>query len=119
MIPTELKGGSLRVVDPGNEDERNTSMDLSKETRLQAVTNLTKYQDQTKAWYEPKIKVNNLKPGHLVLRSVIALGKLGNKWEGPYIILRSGRPGSFKLANLEAKELNHAWHAEHLQHYYA
>ncbi|KAG8052583.1 hypothetical protein GUJ93_ZPchr0001g29872 [Zizania palustris] len=115
----ELKGGSLYTIEPELDNERHTSLDLTEETRLQIVANLMKYQHQTKTWYDPKINLNELKPGHLVLRSIIAPGKLENKWEGPYIILRSGCPGSFKLANLEYEKLKHAWRAEHLKRYFA
>ncbi|KAG8095657.1 hypothetical protein GUJ93_ZPchr0013g36125 [Zizania palustris] len=67
MTPTKLKGGSLRSTELEIEEEIQASLDLTEETRLRAVANLSKYHQQTKAWFDPKVKINELRPGHLVL----------------------------------------------------
>ncbi|KAL5224076.1 hypothetical protein ABZP36_010715 [Zizania latifolia] len=54
MTPTELKGGSLRTILPEATNEREVLLNLSEETCLRAVVNLTKYQAQTKTWFDPK-----------------------------------------------------------------
>jgi hypothetical protein len=41
--------------------------------------------------------LKNIKPGHLVLRRVAnpnTVGKLQLKWEGPFLVVSSSRPGS-------------------------
>ena len=44
--------------------------------------------------------------------------KLRSKWEGPYEVVRSTRPGAFRLATLEGTELKHSWNANNLRKYY-
>ena len=46
------------------------------------------------------------------------VGKLQSKWDGPYLVLYSNRPGSFHLADLEGNELQHPWNADSLKKYY-
>ena len=51
--------------------------------RLQAVENINKYQAETIKWHDRKVRLKNIKPGHLVLRRVANLdtvGKLQLKW---------------------------------------
>jgi hypothetical protein len=35
--------------------------------RLQAVENINKYQAETIKWHDRKVRLKNIKPGHLVL----------------------------------------------------
>jgi hypothetical protein len=47
--------------------------------RLQAVENINKYQAETIKWRDRKVRLKNIKPGHLVLRRVAnpdTVGKL-------------------------------------------
>jgi hypothetical protein len=74
-------------------------------TRLQAVENINKYQAETIKWRDRKVWLKNIKPGHLVLRRVAnpdTIGKLQLKWEGPFLVVSSSRPGSYRLKVSEA-----------------
>jgi hypothetical protein len=71
------------------EDEADYSMtkDAIEGIRLQAVENINKYQAETIKWRDRKVRLKNIKPGHLVLRRVAnpdTVGKLQLKWEGPF-----------------------------------
>ena len=46
------------------------------------------------------------------------VGKLQSKWDGPYLVLYSNRPGSFYLADLDGNELQHPWNDDSLRKYY-
>jgi hypothetical protein len=51
------------------------------------VENINKYQAETIKWRDRKVRLKNIKPGHLVLRRVAnpdTIGKLQLKWEGPF-----------------------------------
>jgi hypothetical protein len=39
-------------------------------TRLQAIEHINKYQAKTIKWRDRKVRLKNIKPGHLVLRRV-------------------------------------------------
>ncbi|GJV61718.1 reverse transcriptase domain-containing protein [Tanacetum coccineum] len=45
-------------------------------------------------------------------------GKLGLKWEGPYMVMESYENGSYKLQTLEDKEVPRTWHAINLRKCY-
>jgi hypothetical protein len=54
------------------------------------VANLQKYQEETKAWSDLKVKLWELDVGNLVLlRSprTKSTGKLEAKWIGPYVVI--------------------------------
>jgi hypothetical protein len=98
ITPEEAKAGSIRTV-ASVEDEANYSVakDITEGTRLQAVENINKYQAETIKWCDRKVWLENIKPGHLVLRRVAnpdTVGKLQLKWEGPFLVVSSSRPGS-------------------------
>ena len=45
-------------------------------------------------------------------------GKLQPKWEGPFLVIKSNRPGSYRLSDAEGNELQHPWNADRLKKYY-
>ena len=45
-------------------------------------------------------------------------GKLNFKWEGPYEVISSSRPSSFRLRTLDGITLKHSWNADNLRKYY-
>ncbi|XP_071687771.1 uncharacterized protein [Rutidosis leptorrhynchoides] len=47
------------------------------------------------------------------------LGKSGPNWEGPYQVVAISATGSYKLADIEGRNLPNAWHAALLKRYYA
>jgi hypothetical protein len=71
ITPEEVKVGSIRTVALA-EDEADYSVakDTIEGTMLQAVENINKYQAETIKWRDRKVRLNNIKPGHLVLRRV-------------------------------------------------
>jgi hypothetical protein len=97
--------------------------DTIKGTRLQAVENINKYQAGTIKWRDRKVRLKNIKPGHLVLRRVNnpnpdIVGKLQLKWEGPFLVVSSSRPGSYKLKDMDDNDIPRSWNADELRRYY-
>jgi hypothetical protein len=80
ITPEEAKAGSIRTV-ASAEDEADYSVakDAIEGTRLQAMENINKYQAETIKWCDRKVRLKNIKPGHLILRRVAnpdTVGKL-------------------------------------------
>jgi hypothetical protein len=75
------------------------------------MANLEKYQEQTRAWRDPMVKLKQFKVGNLVLlRSSCTenTGKFEAKWIGPYVILEKTRPGTYRLSDTQGRVLEHS-----------
>ena len=110
MLPEEIKHQSLFVIKQALAEEEEYSKETIEGTRLEAVENITKYQEQTKKWRDSQVVRKVIRDGDLVLRrkpSATNTGKLQPKWEGPYTAKEAGRPGSFFLTDGEGKTTNH------------
>jgi hypothetical protein len=68
------------------------SKDSIEGVRLQAIDHINKYQAKIAKWWDRKVRVKNIKLGHLVLRRIAnpeTVGKLQLKWEGPFLVASS------------------------------
>jgi hypothetical protein len=122
ITPEEAKSGSIRTM-ASAEDEADYSVakDAIEGIRLQAVENINKYQAETIKWRDRKVRLKNIKPGHLVLRRVAnpdTVGKLQLKWEGPFLVVSSSRPGSYRLKDMDDSDIPRSWNADELRRYY-
>jgi hypothetical protein len=68
VLPEEVKHQSLRTTTatPTCQSEAEEK-DLLESDRLKAMTNLQKYQEETRAWRDPKVKLRDFDVGNLVL----------------------------------------------------
>jgi hypothetical protein len=122
IIPEEGKAGSIRTT-ASAEDEANyhVAKDTIEGTRLQAVENINKYQAETIKWHDRIVRLKNIKLGHLVLRRVAnpdTVGKLQLKWEGPFLVVSSLRPGSYRLKDMDDNDIPRSWNVDELRRYY-
>jgi hypothetical protein len=122
ITPEEAKTGSIRTI-ASIEDEvdYHVAKDTIEGTRLQAVENINKYQAETIKWRDRKVRLKNIKPVHLVLWRVAnsdTVGKLQLKWEGPFQVVSSSRPGSYKLKDMYGNDIPRSWNADELRRYY-
>jgi hypothetical protein len=118
----EAKTGSIRIT-TSTEDEADyhVAKDTIEGVRLQAVENINKYQAETIKWRNRKVRLKNIKPEHLVLRRVAnpdTVGKLQLKWEGPFLVVSSLRPGSYRLKDMDDNDIPRSWNADELRRYY-
>jgi hypothetical protein len=122
MMPEEIQFQGPRTnIEIIDEDEQMTSKYLLEEERMKAIQNLEKYQKEIKSWYNKKVKPRQLSPGDLVLkrkRNEDTIGKFQQKWEGPYLITRTNKPGAFHLADMSGKEIDHTFNIQDLRRYY-
>jgi ribonuclease HI len=122
ITPEEAKAGSIRTT-ASVEDGADYHMekDTIEGTRLQAMENINKYQAKTIKWCDRKVRLKNIKPVHLVLRRVAnpdTVGKLQLKWEGPFLVVSSSRPGSYRLKDMDSNDIPRTSNADELRRYY-
>jgi hypothetical protein len=122
ITPEEAKAGSIRTTTLAEDEaDYHIAKDTIEGTRLQAVENINKYQAETIKWRDRKVRLKNIKPGHLLLRRVAnpnIVGKLQLKWEGPFLVVSSSRPGSYRLKDMDINGIPRSWNADELQRYY-
>jgi hypothetical protein len=85
------------------------------------VANLQKYQEETKAWRDPKIKLQELDVGNLVLLRSPHTGstsKLEDKWARSYVVIEKSKSGTYCLSDSQGTVLEHYRNAENLRHFF-
>jgi hypothetical protein len=122
ITPEEAKTGSIRTIAlVEDEADYQVTKDTIEGTRLQAIEHINKYQAETIKWRDRKVRLKNIKPGHLVLRRVAnpdTVGKLQLKWEGPFLVVSSSRPGSYRLKDMDGNDIPRSWNVDELRRYY-
>ena len=71
---------------------------------LQASENLEKYQQETTKWRDKKVVKKNIIVRDWVLKRKLnaeTSGKLNSKWEGPFLVTKSGRRRQRAAASVE------------------
>jgi hypothetical protein len=118
----EARMGSIRILaSTKDEGDCQITKDTIKGTRLQAIDHIKKYQAETIKWRDRKERLKNIKPGHLVLRrmaNIDTVGKLQLKWEGPFLLVSSSKPGSYRLKDMDDNDIPRSWNADELRRYY-
>jgi hypothetical protein len=80
ITPEEARTGSIRTLTSTEVEEAcKITKDTIEGTRLQAIDHIDKYQAEIVKWRDRKVRLKNIKPGHLVLRRVAnpdTMGKL-------------------------------------------
>ncbi|KAG7548045.1 Integrase catalytic core [Arabidopsis suecica] len=98
--------------------------DFAEELRDQALIRIQNYQNAAAKYYNQNVKERCFNVGDLVLREVFHntkeknAGKLGARWEGPYLISKVVHPGVYQLMTMGLKEIQNPWNAAHLKKYY-
>jgi hypothetical protein len=46
------------------------------------------------------------------------VGKLQLKWEGPFLVVSSSRPGSYRLEDMDGNDIPGSWNVDELRLYY-
>jgi hypothetical protein len=110
ITPEEARIGSIRTLasEEDKDDTCKVSKDIIEGVRLQAIDHINKYQAETVNWRERKVRLKNIKPGHLVLRRIAnpeIVGKLQLKWEGPFLVVSSSRPGSYRSRDMDENDI--------------
>jgi transposase InsO family protein len=124
VLPTDLEYGSPRVKgydENANERAHKDSQDQLDEARTVALIHSTRYQQALRRYQARKIQRQDFDEGDLVLRlrqDNRGRHKLSPPWEGPYVVVKVLKSGTYKLANEDGEELTNAWNIQQLRHFY-
>jgi transposase InsO family protein len=124
VLPTDLEYGSPRVRGynkDANPRAREDSLDQLDEAHLVALMHSARYQQSLRRYQARKIRRRDFSEGDLVLRlrhDNRGRHKLSPPWEGPYVVVKVLKPGTYKLANKDGEELTNAWNIQQLRRFY-
>jgi transposase InsO family protein len=124
VLPTDLEYGSPRVRGYGegaNQRAREDSLDQLDEARTVALMHSARYQQSLRRYQARKVWRRDYNEGDLVLRlrqDNRGCRKLSPQWEGPYVMAKVLKPGTYKLANEDGEELTNAWNIQQLRRFY-
>ena len=97
------------------------ALDQIDEARDVALLRSAKYQQALRRYHSRNVRERAFEVGDLVLRRVQSSQgrhKLSSPWEGPYIVSKVIRPGTFKLKNEDGEEFANAWNIDQLRRFY-
>jgi hypothetical protein len=123
ILPTDLEYGSPRTKaydDQNNQTSREDSLDQLEEARDVALLHSARYQQSLRHYHARRIWPRGFQVGDLVLRlQQDARGRhnLTPPWEGPFIIAKILKPGTYKLANDRGEVYSNAWNIEQLHRF--
>jgi hypothetical protein len=124
VLPTDLEYGSPKVkgYDKGaNQWGREDSLDQLDEARTVTLMHSARYQQALRRYQAQKIQRRDFNEGDLVLRlrqENRGHHKLSPPWEGPYVVVKVLKPGTYKLANEDGEEPTNAWNIQQLRRFY-
>jgi hypothetical protein len=124
VLPTDLEYGSPRTRaydDQSNQTSREDSLDQLEEARGMALLHSARYHQSMRRYHARGVRPRDLQVGDLVLRlrqDARGRHKLTPPWEGPFIIARILKPGTYKLANNQGEVYNNAWNIRQLRRFY-
>ncbi|XP_040990917.1 uncharacterized protein LOC121238140 [Juglans microcarpa x Juglans regia] len=125
VILVEVGMPTFRVqhFDPVTNDEKVAeNLDILEERKEEAAIQTTNNKRKVEQYFNKRVRPRSFKVGDMVLREAGVItpeeGKLGARWEGPYVVMASNRPGSYRLKDSEGRDLPHPWNAEHLKKFY-
>ncbi|KAL2943271.1 Ribonuclease HI [Bienertia sinuspersici] len=107
-----------------NEQALRGSLNLLPEVRLMVVLRTASYKDRISRAYNKKVKGRKTEEGDLVLRRTASMGKKGlweanTNWEGPYRVIQLVILETYRLANMEGREMKSTWNASFLKKFYS
>jgi predicted unusual protein kinase regulating ubiquinone biosynthesis (AarF/ABC1/UbiB family) len=104
-----------------NQRAREDSLDQLDEARLVALMHSARYQQSLRRYHARKVRRRDFSEGDLVLRlrqDIRGCHKLSPLWEGPYVVVKVLKPGTYKLANEDSEVLTNAWNIQQLRRFY-
>jgi hypothetical protein len=124
LVPVDVAFRAPRIENYNEENSnqaRLTELDSSEEERLTSCVRTAKYLDSVRWYYNCNINNRFFVVGDLVLRrkqKTEGLHKLSSHWEGPFMIKEVTQPDSYRLCDLDERDIPNSWHIEHLRRFY-
>jgi hypothetical protein len=86
-----------------------------------ALLHSARYQQSLRRYHARGVRSRDLQVGDLVLplrQDARGRHKLTPPWEGPFVIAKILKPGTYKLANSQGEVYNNAWNIRQLHRFY-
>jgi hypothetical protein len=86
-----------------------------------ALLQSARYQQSLRCYHARGVRPRDLQVGDLLLRlrqDARGCHKLTPPWEGPFIIAKMLKPGTYKLANGQGEVYSNAWNIRQLRRFY-
>ena len=116
------KSPRVEAYQEGEVDKaRQLELDLVEEAKINALTQSTRYLQGVRRYHDRNGHHRSFNVGDLVLRRIqdeTGLHKLNSRWEGPFIVTKVTRPGSYRITNADGNEVPNSWNIEHLRKFY-
>jgi hypothetical protein len=124
ILPTDLEYSFPRTRaydDQSNRTNREDSLDQLEEARNVALLHSARYQQSLRRYHARGVRSRDLQVGDLVLQlrqDARGRHKLTPPWEGPFVITKVLKPGTYKLANSQGEVYSNAWNIRQLRRFY-
>jgi hypothetical protein len=124
ILPTDViwESPAIEQYDEGiSKDSRRVDIDGLEDARCAALVQSAWYLEGIRRYHDRNVKEHSFNIGDLVLRRIQnteGLHKHSSPWEGPFIVAKVTRPGSYRLQTLEGEDINHSWNVEQLCRFY-
>jgi hypothetical protein len=124
ILPADimLKSPRLEMYDEGEAIEaRQLELDSVEEARCNALVQSTRYLQGVRRYHNRNVQEWSSSIGDLVLHCTqdeTGLHKLNSRWEGPFIVSKVTRLGSYQLQYPDGQEIPNSWNIEHLRKFY-
>jgi len=111
ILPADIMWRSQRVeaYQEGEADEaRQLELDSVEEARVNALTQSARYLQGVIRYHDRNVQQRSYSIGDLVLRRIqdeTGLHKLNSRWEGPFIVTKVTRPGSYRITDADGNEV--------------
>ena len=111
FLPADIMWKSPRVeaYQEGEADEtRQLKIDSVEEARINALTQSARYLQGVRRYHDRNVQQRSFNIGDLVLCRIqdeTGLHKLNSRWEGPFIVTKVTRPGSYRITDADGNEV--------------
>jgi hypothetical protein len=104
------------------EHTQRLELNNTEEVRVNATLQSARYLQGLRRHYNKSTQQRSVQVRDLVLRRVQKTDgyhKLFSLWEGPFIVAKVSRPGTYKLMTEDGIEVRNTWHISQLRRFYA
>ncbi|KAL0373856.1 UNVERIFIED_CONTAM: Gag-Pol polyprotein [Sesamum radiatum] len=124
IIPAEIGEETQRIAQyekERNQEERTFNLTTIEEKRDAAYAKILHHKGLMMRNYNRKIKPRSFQVGDLVFKKVEVskhVGKLDPSWEGPFKVIEIRKLGTYKLQDMEGRDLPRPWNIHNLKRFY-
>ncbi|TKC12032.1 DDE-type integrase/transposase/recombinase, partial [Robertmurraya kyonggiensis] len=125
VLPVDVMHGAPRVEEFQEamaDEQRMLEVDTAEEVRLAALLHNAAYLQGIRRFHDKNVKTRSFQIGDLVLRRIqntAGHSKLTSPWDGPFLVSKVLKPGTYRLQTEDGVELPNPWNIEHLRKFYA